>query len=134
MTLGYREKCLAQKINACNVCGSGDDLVVHHLDGDPENNSLDNLIPMCDSCHSKLHTSKSLSGHMKRLQDRLPESALSHGEGRGLRAKSGGSNSRVPVRNETHELLRERKPDGETFDRYIRRLMGVEGPPVEVDA
>lgn len=39
---------------------------------------------------------------------------------------------RVPIRPETKQLLDERKPDGVTYDRYLRRLMGVD-PPIEVE-
>lgn len=33
---------------------------------------------------------------------------------------------RPPIKPETKKLLDERKPDGVTYDRYIRQLMGVE--------
>jgi len=33
---------------------------------------------------------------------------------------------RPPLQPETYELLKERKPDGVTFDHYVRQLMGVE--------
>lgn len=36
---------------------------------------------------------------------------------------------RVPVKPDTKELLDERKPDGWTYDDYLRRLMGVEPLP-----
>ena len=38
------------------------------------------------------------------------------------------ADSRIPVTEDTHELLKEKKPEGVTFDHYLRRLMGVEDP------
>lgn len=32
----------------------------------------------------------------------------------------------IPLKPETKELLRERKKDGETFDLWVRRQLGVE--------
>lgn len=28
---------------------------VHHIDGDPMNNSLENLVTLCEVCHQKIH-------------------------------------------------------------------------------
>lgn len=39
----------------CSECGAIDSLVIHHIDGDHENNSPNNLTCLCDSCHSKAH-------------------------------------------------------------------------------
>jgi len=37
--------------------------VIHHIDGDRKNNYADNLIPLCNGCHNKIHRL------MKRLGD-----------------------------------------------------------------
>lgn len=66
--MDYREKCLAEKPHRCVVCGSEDNIVVHHVDGDRSNNSVENLEPMCSSCHSRLHNS---NGDLKEWQERL---------------------------------------------------------------
>jgi hypothetical protein len=42
------EKILGRKLNTNEV--------VHHLDGDPKNNSLDNLIVLSRSKHASLHS------------------------------------------------------------------------------
>jgi len=46
----------------CQVCGSekteGENLSVHHIDGDKKNCSLDNVITLCRSCHTKIHFMK----------------------------------------------------------------------------
>ena len=45
----------------CQCCGCGEDgqitnkLVVHHLDTDRGNNSMSNLITLCEQCHLSLH-------------------------------------------------------------------------------
>ena len=44
----------------CCVCGKGlkrffDVLLVHHKDRDRTNNSLDNLVSLCPSCHLYVH-------------------------------------------------------------------------------
>ena len=48
--------------NECRACGSTHRLTVHHIDYSGKglkkgeaNNSMDNLITLCDSCHQKLH-------------------------------------------------------------------------------
>lgn len=57
----YRRECLEQKGAQCLLCPEDDpttgweNIVVHHVDGDRSNNDLDNLIPVCYSCHSKIH-------------------------------------------------------------------------------
>ncbi len=40
----------------CFVCLAGDDLQVHHLDGNHDNNSPGNRVDLCQRCHSALHT------------------------------------------------------------------------------
>lgn len=75
----YRQKCLSQKINVCNICGDRSDLYVHHIDGDRENDTLSNLIPLCPSCHRKVHSPKSHNPAIDRYTDFLPDSAINHG-------------------------------------------------------
>ena len=56
-----KEKLLKEKIieNKCFICGinewKGKSLVLqlHHIDGNPDNNSLDNLQLLCPNCHSQ---------------------------------------------------------------------------------
>lgn len=131
MSIDYREKCLSQKINVCYICGTAkSDLVVHHLDGDRSNNTLDNLVPMCRSCHSRLHSSKSVTGRLKELQDKLPDSTLCHTEGEFKPDKT----VMVPVSKETRELIREEKDKyGMTYDGYLSRIVGQVDPVQEVE-
>lgn len=39
----------------CSICGSKENRVVHHKDGNPHNNELDNLQVLCTKCHVHLH-------------------------------------------------------------------------------
>lgn len=48
----------------CSACGYGY-LEVHHVDGNPLNNTLDNLVTLCRRCHRKVHHT--------RLHIRTPE-------------------------------------------------------------
>jgi len=55
-------KCLERDGMKCQKCFKDVELgkkihgfAIHHLDWDKENNSLENLILLCGSCHMKLH-------------------------------------------------------------------------------
>jgi hypothetical protein len=39
----------------CEVCGSSERSQVHHKDGNPQNNSTENLRRLCSACHMHLH-------------------------------------------------------------------------------
>ena len=74
MATDHRKACFQSHGQECFACSSADDVQVHHLDGDRNNNDLDNLIPLCRQCHTKLH-SKGLDGLEKLLK---PVSERSH--------------------------------------------------------
>lgn len=119
MTLDYREKCLSQKINTCYACGSSDEkLVVHHVNGDRQDHSLDNLVPMCRSCHSRLHTADNLSGVLARLRDKLPPETIPS-----LETESENATARLPITPSTKDLLDEEKGPGKTYDRWVREQL-----------
>jgi len=42
----------------CEKCGSIENLDIHHIDHNPNNNNLDNLMCLCRSCHMKIHRPK----------------------------------------------------------------------------
>ena len=55
----------ARKINelvlhkeACEICGSTSNLDIHHIDGNWQNNNLNNLMCLCRSCHTKHEKNK----------------------------------------------------------------------------
>lgn len=52
----YRTTCFSFHVRACVVCGENKILDVHHLDGDHENNTPENLIPLCPTHHQYWHS------------------------------------------------------------------------------
>ena len=69
----YRERCLQAKGEDCGICGDPED-VVHHIDGDRLNGDLDNLIPLCHSCHAVVHRSVGpVSGGIGALKEQLSD-------------------------------------------------------------
>ncbi len=55
----YRTKCLSHKPEQCLICGTEENIDVHHKDGDPQNNSLENLVPLCEKHHTGVHKGES---------------------------------------------------------------------------
>lgn len=52
------EQCLAcAKCGKC-ICGevSAKEIEIHHIDSNPTNNMLGNLIPLCKDCHVDFHS------------------------------------------------------------------------------
>ena len=54
MTVHYHARDLLPT-GPCEICGSNKNVDVHHKDGNPQNNNLDNLQRLCRSCHIKTH-------------------------------------------------------------------------------
>jgi len=57
---GYIRKIGLQQLHKhgiykCQICGSSEQLEVHHKDRNRLNNSIDNLMLVCKSCHRKIH-------------------------------------------------------------------------------
>jgi len=50
------KKLYQEADNRCPFCGFADVAVleIHHIDGDPSNNKIENLIVVCGNCHSKI--------------------------------------------------------------------------------
>lgn len=56
-TKNYRKVAFYNNKHECSVCGWEEDkriLEVHHIDGDRENNSSENLVILCPICHRKI--------------------------------------------------------------------------------
>lgn len=71
MTHSHREKCFEKKDEECTVCGWGQKVIVHHADGDKTNGAIENLIPLCCSCHRKVHQGAGAEAQIRALQRRL---------------------------------------------------------------
>jgi hypothetical protein len=57
---GLRDEVLKRDGYQCGICGTYNNLIVHHIDGHGytngiPNNSLDNLMTLCKFCHTNLH-------------------------------------------------------------------------------
>ena len=53
----YRTLAFRSYPHKCKVCGWNEDeriLEVHHIDGNRENNNIDNLCILCPTCHRKI--------------------------------------------------------------------------------
>ena len=51
----YRKMLLASgRTQECEVCKTTSNLCVHHIDGDHNNNVLDNLMCVCYKCHNSI--------------------------------------------------------------------------------
>ena len=57
---------------SCEQCGRKASLHVHHLDGDCQNNSRENLQTLCASCHKKVHLKSSQPSTDSLSPTRLP--------------------------------------------------------------
>jgi len=51
------------KGDMCSICAKKDDLEVHHIDRNHSNNSPDNLITVCESCHRRIHSQNLLTAY-----------------------------------------------------------------------
>ena len=52
---GYREQAISLYGEQCLHCGSGEQVKVHHMDGDHAHDRADNWVPLCQECHVALH-------------------------------------------------------------------------------
>lgn len=74
----YREACLSAKGEQCSLCDDPSGrIVVHHIDGDRENNDLENLMPVCRGCHKCIHSGS--EGYKEWYQKLKPEVRDSYG-------------------------------------------------------
>lgn len=52
----YRTICFKSNFKSCVVCGETKIVAVHHFDENHENNSIENLIPLCPTHHTYMHS------------------------------------------------------------------------------
>jgi hypothetical protein len=51
---GYRKALISLLGGKCQDCGTTNNLMIHHADGNPQNAELTNLRLLCYKCHGKL--------------------------------------------------------------------------------
>lgn len=61
---------LILKKDSCEICGSVENLDIHHKDGNWRNNNLDNLQCLCRSCHIKTERNKQIEYRIRKLTPR----------------------------------------------------------------
>lgn len=54
---GKRRRVMDRHNNRCALCGSHDELIIHHVTrlADGGTNADDNLVPLCQKCHIEVH-------------------------------------------------------------------------------
>ena len=52
---GLRSRARKFRKTHCEICKTTKTVSIHHLDGNPANNSTGNLMTLCNSCHQKWH-------------------------------------------------------------------------------
>jgi len=52
----YRTRCFEVHEKKCIICGEDKIVAVHHYDENHENNNIENLIPLCPTHHSYVHS------------------------------------------------------------------------------
>ena len=77
--INYRTKCLLEKDEICVICGTTDNVIAHHINGDRGDDRLENLVPMCQSCHRKVHSPCTHGDPIDRYTDLLPEESINKG-------------------------------------------------------
>lgn len=53
----------------CKVCGSMNNLVIHHIDLNSKNNCYSNFVTLCRFCHSSLHRLIRFKRHFKGFEN-----------------------------------------------------------------
>ena len=54
---GFYDDVLKRDGNKCLLCGN-EKILIHHIDGNKNHNSMNNLVTLCRKCHPKIHYSK----------------------------------------------------------------------------
>lgn len=72
-TLSAIRKRYQRKIskNKCAICGIDANLHVHHKDRNPKNNTKENIMILCSTCHAKVHIDEGTWGKRKRLKNKV---------------------------------------------------------------
>lgn len=57
--------------HACCDCGTSVPLEVHHIDGNPFNNELNNLVALCHSCHTRRHRREKIEARLIEMREEV---------------------------------------------------------------
>ena len=118
-TGNYREKCLEAKGEECVACDSTENIVAHHKDGDRSNDDLDNLVPLCASCHARLHATENPPERLRELWEQIPDHARANRPDTGVK----GNRKDIRVHEETKRDFKEFIPGGVTQNYAVRWLL-----------
>lgn len=76
-----KTKALLQKEikSSCPFCNNEDvdHFQIHHIDEDPQNNDIMNLIMLCPTCHSKITKSDITEGEVREIKNKLNSNVCS---------------------------------------------------------
>jgi len=69
----YRKAIFGIKPNKCEICGElkKTKLLAHHRDGNRKNNTMDNLMILCYSCHNVIHRLSEKTGKQRKKINHL---------------------------------------------------------------
>jgi hypothetical protein len=111
----YREKAFENHGESCGVCEEEDATIVHHINGNKYDNDVENLLPVCNSCHGKIH-----AGNAGELSEALPKWSIRHrhsGEGP-------KTHTTISLSEETKERFDELRPSGAaSADEFLSALL-----------
>jgi hypothetical protein len=117
----YRQLGIEAHGEECQVCGATENIIVHHRNEDRSDNRIENLLPLCSSCHGKVHNRHpAVADLVRELGNRpLPPERTS-----------------IRVSQWIADLLYERKGREEKYDDVILQLIEAEkgeevAPPFE---
>lgn len=109
----YRSRCIAAKGKNCHICDDDTNIVVHHIDGDRSNNDVENLIPVCDSCHKSIHWGS--DGYDDWHEQLRPSSQWGDADP--------DERTSITVNQVLGERLRDMKPPGASWDTFFLELL-----------
>lgn len=98
-----KSEILSRTNNRCCVCQTPF-VQLHHIDGNPSNNDIDNIAPLCPNCHGQAHSKSMLTtnltaARLKVLRDRWYSYCENRKEGSGISA-----NALLKLKNLIHSL------------------------------
>lgn len=108
----YRMKAIEEYGEECKACGDTEDVVVHHKDGDGNNDHISNLIPLCSSCHQKVHGGNDELSELVEELGKRPRKAVK---------------TSIQVTTELADLLHNKKGRGQSYEDVIWDLIDQAG-------